>query len=312
MTPKAKPKYSDTESVAELEKIINNGLYRREEKEHERDQWGCFQADNSSFREQLNYPFLDILLQNHPQRSILREVTSQPPWSWPNNKIFAVALSHDVDAIKNPGNSNAPDHFFSNFYSYVELEEKCGFCSAFYVVALPYPDRINPDYDISQEPLKSILPDLTARGWEVGLHFSYGSHLDGNKIRREKERLEEVLGQQVFGGRCHFLPFEVEKTRQTLLEMMGEKTGVRVVIMRQSCALSPEKKAGRLYEMAIDEALCKGDSCGCARMCTRVFKCPGLNWDEQAQTTRLDEVICTGCGVCASICPAGAIQAISA
>ncbi|MBT7890550.1 MAG: 4Fe-4S binding protein [Deltaproteobacteria bacterium] len=104
-------------------------------------------------------------------------------------------------------------------------------------------------------------------------------------------------------------PFDVEKTRQTLLGMMAENKGVRVVVMRQSCALSPEKKAGRMYEMAVDEALCKGDSCGCAKLCTRVFKCPGLNWDEENQVTRIDEVICTGCGVCASICPVGALQA---
>ncbi|MBT4264006.1 MAG: 4Fe-4S binding protein [Deltaproteobacteria bacterium] len=104
-------------------------------------------------------------------------------------------------------------------------------------------------------------------------------------------------------------PFDVEKTRQTLLSVMAENKGVRVVVMRQSCALSPEKKAGRMHEMVIDETLCKGDNCGCAKLCTRVFKCPGLNWDEKNQVTRIDEVICTGCGVCASICPAGALQA---
>ena len=107
-------------------------------------------------------------------------------------------------------------------------------------------------------------------------------------------------------------PFDVEGTKQILLDMMAEKEGVRVVVMRQSCALSPEKKAGRLYNVQVDEALCKGDNCGCARYCTRIFKCPGLNWDKDAEVTRIDEVICSGCGVCASICPAGAIQATAA
>ncbi len=107
-------------------------------------------------------------------------------------------------------------------------------------------------------------------------------------------------------------PFDVENTHQTLLNMMAEKKGVRIAVMRQSCALSPEKKAGRLYEVKIDEALCKGDNCGCARFCTRIFKCPGLNWDKEYQVTRIDEVICSGCGVCASICPAGAIEATAA
>lgn len=104
-------------------------------------------------------------------------------------------------------------------------------------------------------------------------------------------------------------PFEVDKTRETLLGMMEQTKGVRVAIMRQSCALSPEKKSGRLYEMSINEAICKGENCGCAKFCTRIFKCPGLNWDAENEVTRIDEVICAGCGVCASICPAGAIQA---
>jgi len=104
-------------------------------------------------------------------------------------------------------------------------------------------------------------------------------------------------------------PFEVNETREVLLDMMAEGKGVRVVIMRQSCALSPEKKGGRAHAMSIDEERCRGESCGCNRFCTRIFRCPGLNWDSSRQVARIDEVICTGCGVCASICPAGAIQA---
>jgi indolepyruvate ferredoxin oxidoreductase alpha subunit len=50
-----------------------------------------------------------------------------------------------------------------------------------------------------------------------------------------------------------------------------------------------------------------GESCGCARICTRIFKCPGLIWDKEKGKSQVDEVICTGCGVCADICPQSAI-----
>jgi indolepyruvate ferredoxin oxidoreductase alpha subunit len=39
-----------------------------------------------------------------------------------------------------------------------------------------------------------------------------------------------------------------------------------------------------------------------------VFGCPGLIWDAAKQRATIDEVVCTRCGVCATICPKGAIQ----
>ena len=61
-------------------------------------------------------------------------------------------------------------------------------------------------------------------------------------------------------------------------------------------------------DISLDEAVCMGENCGCNRLCTRIFKCPGLVWDPAKHTAGIDEVICTGCGVCESICPAGAIR----
>ena len=96
------------------------------------------------------------------------------------------------------------------------------------------------------------------------------------------------------------------RTREALLDLI-ERKGVKVLILRQICALSPEKKAKKLFEVSVDNAVCLGENCGCNRLCTRVFKCPGLIWDEDAQAAHIDEVICSGCGVCADICPSGAI-----
>lgn len=103
-------------------------------------------------------------------------------------------------------------------------------------------------------------------------------------------------------------PFEIEKTQEILLEAAEDREGVKVVVLRQICALSPEKKGKKNFTMSVDESMCIGENCGCNRLCTRIFKCPGLIWDDKKKTARIDEVICTGCGVCASICPSGAIK----
>jgi indolepyruvate ferredoxin oxidoreductase alpha subunit len=102
-------------------------------------------------------------------------------------------------------------------------------------------------------------------------------------------------------------PFDVEETQISLNRLMESQYGVHVLILRQACALSPERKTGKKYEMLVDEAVCVGENCGCNRLCTRIFRCPGLVWNKEKASARIDEVICAGCGVCSDICPAGAI-----
>ncbi len=102
-------------------------------------------------------------------------------------------------------------------------------------------------------------------------------------------------------------PFEPDKTSQTLFELFEIK-GLKVLVLKQICALSPEKKAKKMFEVSVDENVCLGQECGCNQLCTRIFKCPGLNWDNDKRVSSIDEVICVGCGMCASVCPAGAIH----
>jgi indolepyruvate ferredoxin oxidoreductase alpha subunit len=97
------------------------------------------------------------------------------------------------------------------------------------------------------------------------------------------------------------------KTQQILLDLFEIK-GLKVLVLKQICALSPEKKAQKMYDVSVDETVCIGQACGCNQLCTRIFKCPGLNWDKERLVAGIDEVICVGCGMCASICPAGAIR----
>ncbi|WP_457553020.1 thiamine pyrophosphate-dependent enzyme [Desulfobacula sp.] len=104
-------------------------------------------------------------------------------------------------------------------------------------------------------------------------------------------------------------PFDLKGSQRIMLDLLEDEAKPIVLILKQPCALSPEKKGKKKFEMTIDETQCLADQCGCNRLCTRVFKCPGLIWDTQQKKTQIDEVLCTGCGVCADICPTGAIIA---
>jgi indolepyruvate ferredoxin oxidoreductase alpha subunit len=102
-------------------------------------------------------------------------------------------------------------------------------------------------------------------------------------------------------------PFDLKGTTNTLLNMMAEDGGAKVAIMRRSCELVRAKKEKLPYKVHIDVDKCIGEACGCDRLCTRIFLCPGLVWDKKTGKSRIDEVICSGCGVCADVCLQGAI-----
>ena len=103
-------------------------------------------------------------------------------------------------------------------------------------------------------------------------------------------------------------PFDLQATGKILTSFLAKRGALKVLILRQACALSPEKKGRKTFDVKVDEALCLGDQCGCNRLCTRIFRCPALTWDRIKKKAVVDEVICAGCGVCASICPQNAIQ----
>ena len=102
-------------------------------------------------------------------------------------------------------------------------------------------------------------------------------------------------------------PFDLAATGKILTGFLADRGSLKVLILRQACALSPEKKGKKTFDVKVDEALCLGDACGCNRLCTRIFRCPALTWDRDKKKAVVDEVICAGCGVCASICPQQAI-----
>ncbi len=121
----------------------------------------------------------------------------------------------------------------------------------------------------------------------------------------DMEKVCRAIGAQVTVAD----PFDLKKTEDTLLRLFKEVHTTHVLILRRECALQGQKKE-EPCGIYVDDALCIGETCGCNRFCTRIFSCPGLIWDAEQKKARIDEVICTGCGVCLQICPAGAIKRV--
>lgn len=165
-----------------------------------------------------------------------------PVRSTPEDAAFYLCLTHDVDrvyktfqrpyeaiterdlrklfAVRNP---------YWQFDTIREIESRLGVRSSFYFLSerrlwtdfsplnwasakhwMLYAGR----YDLTRSKIESVIRGLRRDGWEVGLHGSYTSYDDPDRLQYEKSRLESTLGAPVIGGRQHYLNFRRPQTWQ--------------------------------------------------------------------------------------------------
>jgi hypothetical protein len=160
---------------------------------------------------------------------------------FPENKTFAVCLTHDVDDIypplshillssvqyfKNLNFRHSAAQFlwklkgkecspYLNLLKIMDLEASYGAKSSFYFIATEA-DPIRFRYAV--EDIEHHLKEISARGWEVGLHGGYYSYNSLEAVKKEKKRLETVLGKTVLGFRNHYLRFKVPDSWEILTD----------------------------------------------------------------------------------------------
>lgn len=156
---------------------------------------------------------------------------------------FALCLTHDVDrpyktfqvpyyAVKerNPTHLKSlltSEHPYWQFEEIMELEDELGVRSSFYFLnekklirdkrprdwAKPKNWKLfTGRYNITDERIVDVIQTLDEGGWEVGLHGSYESYRDVDRLKDEKKQLEEVLGSKIIGGRQHYLNYDKPET----------------------------------------------------------------------------------------------------
>lgn len=163
---------------------------------------------------------------------------------YPDGKAFAVCLTHDIDVLHySPirvmyevareleqfravdackavlGSLNKRANHLWSFSRIMDLERRYGAKSSFYFLALARHDS-SRNYHIRE--LRDEMQAMVAQGWEVGLHGSHQAYKSYDDLKREKDRLESILGAAVSGYRNHFLHFEVPTTWELL-----QKAGFR-------------------------------------------------------------------------------------
>ncbi|MCU0599573.1 MAG: indolepyruvate ferredoxin oxidoreductase subunit alpha [Desulfobacterales bacterium] len=111
--------------------------------------------------------------------------------------------------------------------------------------------------------------------------------------------IESVVKGIGVGHVAMIRPYNIKKSIAAIREALAYK-GVSVVIAQQSCVLmdkSLKKLRGKPF--------CVSDRCKNHRNCINDLGCPAFYVEGSA--VRINAALCTGCGVCAQICPEHAI-----
>ncbi|OHD27962.1 MAG: hypothetical protein A2Y38_04070 [Spirochaetes bacterium GWB1_59_5] len=95
-------------------------------------------------------------------------------------------------------------------------------------------------------------------------------------------------------------PYKVEAAIETIVEMV-KLPGVKVIVATEECALQRVRRQGPEDPYQVNPETCRA-----CHTCTRTFACPAISEGEQHHV--IDSVTCIGCGVCAFVCPFGAIE----
>jgi hypothetical protein len=162
---------------------------------------------------------------------------------------FALCLTHDVDrpykrlyqSLYFAARDRDPRHLrqylaganpFWQFDSIRSLEDELGVRSAFYFLAEPSLGESDlatlfdagtvldtatlveklGRYDPTKPDIADEIKRLDANGWEVGLHGSYHTADDRERLRTEIGLLESILGHSIAGGRQHHLRYAAPET----------------------------------------------------------------------------------------------------
>jgi len=166
------------------------------------------------------------------------------------DKDFGVCLTHDVDTVrkykiypplrtigslvvkdKNLKKAFAViiDYFeakldkdpYNNLSCIMDLENKYGFKSSFYFMSGGNTER-DASYSINDSYVSSLIKTLQEKGFEIGLHPSFDSYNNFQILNLEKEKLEKVTKNAIFGGRQHYLRWKSPDTWRIL-----EKAGLK-------------------------------------------------------------------------------------
>ena len=110
---------------------------------------------------------------------------------------------------------------FDTFEWMLDQNERAGQKMSFYFLSVRRPRRIDGHYELEEPRVAALIRSIVQRGHEVGLHGSYYSIDEPQRLAYELDGLKRAVaragGQQArFGNRQHYLRWRMHDTARTL------------------------------------------------------------------------------------------------
>lgn len=157
----------------------------------------------------------------------------------------------------------------------------------------------------NQHPVKIIVVDNETTAM-TGHQPHPGTGITGMGVEGKPISIEEVVRGIGVPYVKTIDPLQVKESIQTIREAVAFD-GPAVVISRSPCALIERARKRRekepLIPYEVDPEVCQG-----CRVCTDKLGCAATIWE--GEHASIDLALCSGCGVCAKICPYKAIREV--
>ena len=105
---------------------------------------------------------------------------------------------------------------YDNFGSILEILEKYKLKGTFFILIGDY-GKYDKNVSYRNSKFRELIKHLSDYA-EIGLHPSYGSFNNPEKIKKEKKRLEDITGKEVTKSRQHFLRMRFPETYNCLID----------------------------------------------------------------------------------------------
>lgn len=109
-----------------------------------------------------------------------------------------------------------PDPFDTYDYQ-LSIQKKLGFKSIYFFLLADYGHN-DKNVPVNNRKFQALIKSISDYN-EVGIHPGYGSNSDKKKLKKEQERLRNILNREVTKSRQHFLKLSFPETYRNLVEL---------------------------------------------------------------------------------------------